>query len=134
MSDPATQLLFANIHALPDDEFGTLNYVPFSVEGDEVDRLKFHMSQAIVNLFRNAGYPMELGKREEFTNRQIVVACRSCSEPLLTAVVDDSGHVAVPAAAVIDGMASRSRECPHHVVTLEDQRVAIQEALEAKGE
>jgi hypothetical protein len=78
---------------------------------------------------------MELGAhRQPVVNRQVTIACRTCSAELITATVDDSGHVAVPAAYVIDGMASRSRECPHNVQTLEDQRRLIEDTIAAAAQ
>ncbi len=128
MSDPVSTL-YANIGNLPDDELNSINLLPFAVEGDEVNALKRKICQAIVNVFKNAGYPMELGAYSS-PSRSITVACRSCSEPLITATVDDTGYAAVPAAQIIDGMSVRSTACPHNVLTLDDQRRLIEQAAQ----
>lgn len=132
LSDPV-QILYDNLGALPDDEFGTITLLPFSVEGDEVNAIKRKVAESIVKVFTNAGYAMTLGGEHATPNRQITVACRSCSQPLIVTTVDDSGHAAVPAAVIINGLSQRSPECPHDVLTLDDHRRLIEEAVASQG-
>lgn len=130
MSDPV-QILYDNLGALPDEEFGTITLLPFAVAGEEVDKIKRKVAESIVSVLRSAGYPLELGAFDSTPNRQITVACRTCSQPLFVTTVDGSGHAAVPAALIIDGLTKRSPECPHEVLTLDDHRRLIEEAVAA---
>jgi hypothetical protein len=129
--DPAVELLYENIAALPDPDFGHLNYVPFLHDSDQAKAMKRKISQGVVLLFRDNGYPMSKEESAPIVSRDVSLRCRSCSTVLLKTHVDESGTANVPAATIIASLAQMESECPHKVVTPEQHRRRIEEAFKA---
>lgn len=132
MSDhqAAVDLLYANIAHLPTTEdFGTITLMPFAVDGDEVDKLKMLVCKSIVGLLADAGYPMVIDRTAAEPNRAIQIKCRQCSTPLIDTTVGQDGIALVPAPQIIAGLSQRRPECPHHIITAEDQRRLIEDAV-----
>lgn len=129
-TDDAVELLYRHLGALPSAELGPINLMPFAQENAQTNMLKREVSKSIVQLFRDASYPMTKDAPAPTTvSRDVVLKCRSCSSPLLHTRVDAKGIANVPAASVIAGMASLNHDCPHNPVTPEDQRRRIEEAV-----
>lgn len=130
---PAIDLLKANIAHLPvaGQDFSTVTLLPFAVEGEEVDALRDLVCRAIVQLFADSGYPMDLTATAPAEPvRSVHLSCRQCSTPLITATVNDDGNALIPAAQVIQGIAQRLPECPHNIVTPEDHRRRLEAAIQ----
>lgn len=126
----AVDLLVRHLGALPHPEYGVINLLPWSVDSDQTNALKVQICEAIVNVFADAGYPM--GRQPEAVVkplREVAVNCRLCSTPLMVAMTDENGVANVPAATMISSLAKRSPECPHNVLTADDQRRAIEQAV-----
>jgi hypothetical protein len=129
-TDDAVELLYRHLGALPSAELGPVNLMPFAQENDQTNMLKREVSKAIVQLFRDSGYPMAKdAPTPAVVSRDIVLKCRSCSSPLLHTRVDSKGVANIPAATVIAGMGSLNHDCPHDPLTPEDQRRKIEEAV-----
>lgn len=129
-TDDAVDLIYRHLGALPSAELGPINLMPFAQENAQTNMLKREVSKAIVQLLRDAGYPMTRDVPAPATvSRDIVLKCRSCSSALLHTRVDDKGIANVPAASVIAGMATLNHHCPHKPLTAEDQRRKIEEAV-----
>ncbi|MBF4194628.1 hypothetical protein [Mycolicibacterium phlei] len=127
----AIELLYRNIGALPDPEFGHINLLPFSVDSDEVNALKRKVCESIVNLFADAGYPMTLQQApaQPEQMRNVKINCRLCSTTLIDFPVGSAGVANVAAATAIAAMSRLNPQCPHKPLTAEDQRRAIEEAV-----
>lgn len=128
--EDAADLLYRHIGALHTAEMGTLNLMPFNQENAQTNMLKRTVAKAVVQLFRDHGYPMSKDvAAPKSVSRDIVLKCRSCSSALLHTHVDEKGIANVPAASVIAGMATLNHDCPHNPLTPEDQRRKIEEAV-----
>lgn len=130
----AENLLYQSIGALNDPELGMINLFPFTVESEETNKLKRQVCRAIVALFKGAGYSMDLNvipPAEPIPT--VTLNCRSCGNTVLSVAVGKNGVAHVPAATIISSMARLSPDCPHGVVTPEDQRRKIQEAVKTQG-
>lgn len=123
-------MLYRHLGALPDAELGTINLLPFSVDNEQTNAIKRKVCEAIVGVLRDSGYAMtrESAPRDVTASRHITVSCRSCSTTLLATQADQNGVANVAAPTLIAGMARLHPECPHAVITPEDQRRAIEEA------
>lgn len=129
----AVDLLYDHLGSLPHPEYGVINLLPWAVNSDQTNTLKRQVCEAIIEVFRSAGYPMVKDVPIE-PSRDVKVHCRACSSELFTAAVNDDGVANVPAAAFIASLARLRPECPHGVTTFDDQRRAIEEAvLAAQG-
>lgn len=128
----ALDLLVANIGAIPHPEYGVINLLPWAVESEQTDALKRQVCEAIVELLATNGL---LRERSEAPSsqpaRNVSLNCRLCSTPLLNVRVDDSGTANLPAATILSTMARMNPECPHSIVTPDDQRRKIEEAVRA---
>ncbi|AZS07526.1 hypothetical protein PBI_DUKE13_190 [Mycobacterium phage Duke13] len=130
--DEAVQLLRDNIGSLPDDEFGHLNLFPFSYESDETNGLKLKVCMSIAKLLQNSGL-LASDEAAPAVSKSVRVSCSSCDTTLLSTVVSETGGAPVPAAAVISSLSKMDTACPHKVMTLDDQRKMIQQAIEGAG-
>ena len=125
----AVDLLCDNIHALQDPDFGTINLLPWSYQSDQNNAIKRKVCQAIVQLFQDNGYPMEIDEAPPVeVSRTISMNCRQCSTELLTLRASDDGVANIPAASVISAIGSMNPECPHDVMTADDHRKLIEDA------
>lgn len=130
MADPeAIELIYNNLGALPDSEFGVINLLPWAVDNKETNAIKKRVAAAIVDVFESAGYPMSRAVGAEDAPRTVSLHCRACSTLLFTAPVSTDGIANVPAANLLSSLARLSTECPHKALTLDDQRRLIEEAL-----
>lgn len=127
----AVDLVYNNLGSLPDPEFGVLNIMPFTVDSDQTNAMKRRVAEAIVDLFASNGFLRD--RTEEASprpTRDVSVSCRLCSAELMRLRVDN-GVANVPAATVLSAMARMTPECPHDVLTPDDQRRKIEEAVKA---
>lgn len=124
----ASDAIYARLGALPDDQYGTLNLLPFAVDNDEVNALKRKVADAIVHVLEDAGFLNEPSAPAE-PSRRIRMNCRLCSTTLLSFRVDNVGVANIPAANTIETLSMLRRECPHAPMTLEDQRLLIEGAV-----
>lgn len=131
MSDDAAELLYRSLGALSTPEFGVINLMPFAQDTPETNAFKRAICNAVVRLYRDHGYKMDKDDvaAVKTVSRDITLACRSCSSPLLHTHVDGNGVANVPAATVISSMGSLNHECPHNPVTPADHRRKIEEAF-----
>lgn len=127
-SDPAVELLYANIGHLPDPDLGSISLMPFSQDSEQINALKKKVCAAIVGVFRDAGYTMDV-KSKPVVSRDVRVNCRSCGTTLLQARTDESGVANVVAPAIIGTLSKMDSACPHPVVTMDDHRRRIEESL-----
>ena len=128
----AIDLLHQNIHALPQDEYGTINILPFAHDSDAVRDLKRHVCEAIINLLAAHGH---LKTDDDQTPQappavgpvmgEAKIQCRACGTALVDVVIVD-GQTAVDPAMFIAGIASVNPQCPHKTLTLDDLRLHIQ--------
>lgn len=133
LKDPAVDLLYDNIGHLRCPDLGTISLMPFAQASDAVDALKRKVAAAIVNLFRQAGYPMEKDIAPVLS-RDVTLRCRSCSTVLLTAHVDDEGAASVPAETLLQHFTQLDPNCPHELITADSHRRRIEEGLLAARE
>lgn len=125
-------ITFLNEHlgALPHEEYGIINLLPFSVKSDQTDALRLQVSQAIVGLLETAGFLRQhTPESAAEPGRDVQVTCRLCSATFMHLLVGDGGVANVPAAMVITQLGQLSPECPHDRVTVDDQRLKIEEAV-----
>lgn len=134
VNQEAIELLIANIGNLPHHEYGVINLLPWAVDSDQTNALKRQVCEAIVGVFADAGYPMsrEMSSAPAAATRDVTVSCRMCSATLASFAVSDGGVANVPAAAVISAMSKLNPECPHGVLTADDHRRAIEQAVLAQ--
>lgn len=131
----AVQLLYDNLGALPHEEYGHINIMPFAHDSDQVSALKRQVAEGIVHVLSNAGL---LRNRDAPPSTDslldVHVQCRMCSSHLFSVIADD-GVANVPAASLISSVARLGPDCPHKVVTIDDQRRLIEGAvLASQGE
>lgn len=127
--DPAVELLYQHLGALPDPDFGAINLLPFAVDSEQTNGLKRKVCQAVVALFRNDGYPMDRDAVPVEPSRTVALNCRQCSTTLLSVQVGEHGIANLAAANMLTGLAALNRECPHNVLTPDDQRRLIEQAV-----
>lgn len=128
--DAVTDFLFSILGAVPHPEMGTITLFPWAAEDEQTDGLKKLVCEGIAQSLADAGY---LARADTTTpSRSIKLACRSCSTVLMTTNVDNSGVANIPAATTISALSKMRTECPHQPLTLDDQRILIQEAVEAQ--
>ena len=126
----AIDLLYSQLGALPDPEFGVINLLPWAQESDDTNAIKRRVCEAIIRVFENGGYSLTKEKLPGPPSRSVQIRCRSCSKLLFSAAVDSTtGVSAVPASLTLSALAQLSPECPHDTVTLEDQRRRIEQAV-----
>lgn len=128
----AIDLIYANLGALPHPDYGVINLLPFAVESDQTNELKRQVCEGIVRVLADAGFDM--GRQERAPaepTRNLEVKCRLCSTTLANFNVSD-GVANVPAATLIAALSKLHPECPHAVMTADDQRRAIEEAVLAQ--
>ena len=130
----AAELLYRHLGGLPDPDFGTINLLPFAQDSEETNAVKRRVCEAIVQVFENGGYSMTRREPDSAPPRALHMKCRSCDTTLLTARVDKTGAASVPGTHTISSIARMTPECPHRLVTLEDQRRRIEEGFESMGE
>lgn len=123
------ETLYGALAAVPSDEFGSINLLPFSVDNDQVNALKREVAKGLTRVLGDAGHlakPVAAAK----VSRSVSVKCRSCSTHLANFPVTD-GTANVPAVNLITALSKLSPECPHGEVTADTQRVAIEQAFMA---
>lgn len=127
----AIELLYSQLHALPDPEFGVINMLPFAQDSEQTNAIKRRVAKAICRVFESGGYLLTKDKPQGDPPRSVSIQCRSCGNVILSATIDArSGVSAVPAATLITAIANMNVECPHKPLTLEDQRRKIEQALQ----
>lgn len=128
VNDAAVDLLNQHIHALPHDEYVSINILPFAHDSDAVRDLKRHVCEAIVNLLAGHGY-LKTSDDGELPPpppmSEVKIQCRACGKSLVDVVVA-GGQTAVDAAMFISGVSSVNPQCPHQILTLDDMRLHIQ--------
>ncbi len=129
--DKVENILYANLGALPNEQFGHINVLPFAVESDQTNELKHLVARAIADLLANAGLLRDREDAPARPMRDVSLNCRLCSTPILDLLVDENGVANIAAASILSTMARRNPECPHDVVTPDDQRRKIEEAVRA---
>lgn len=126
--DEPTKHLYNHIGALPSEEFGVMNLMPWAVESDQTNAMKVGVCAAIIDVLREAGFIANPDDTTRNPARAVTLACRSCSAVLTSIAVEDSISN-LPASSFITNMARLRPECPHEPVSADDQRRAIQEAV-----
>lgn len=129
-TDAAVDLLFRHLGALPDPDFGVINMLPWAQESKETNAIKRKVCQAIVRVFTNGGYPMDLEVQADREPPRIAsLRCSSCDTHLFDAAIDKSGKGGVPAQMLIGTLAGMDPQCPHNTFTLDDHRRKLEEVL-----
>lgn len=134
--DAATELLYQNIHALPDPEFGHINMLPFAHDSEQVRQLKRQFCAAITRLL-NSNSLLASGVAEPpepLTRHTATVKCGSCANPIAEIATDDRGLAMVNAHMFIGGVAKLNPQCPHAPLSPDDIRRDIEQRFYAQEE
>ncbi len=127
-NEAAIMFLYENIHALPDPEYGTINFLPFAHDSEQVRMVRRQMSEAIVRLLDSNGFMAKAAPAAKPpVRRNANVKCHACGALLVGARVGDDGVGRVDARAFISGIARLNPECPHAPLTFEDHRRYMQQ-------
>ena len=121
--------LYANLGAIPHEQYGHINLLPWAVDSDETNALKRQVCEGLANLLADAGHLKTGESVPAEPSRDVKLNCRSCSTTLLSAHVNEAGVANVPAATVISAVSKMNVNCPHSRVTADDQRRLIEEAV-----
>ncbi len=124
--DDAVERLYQHLGALPDDEIGTINLLPWSQESEGTNKVKRKVCEAIVRVLE----PFLASESPSVTPpSNVLLQCGSCGTALLDMPVYD-GVANTPGAYTISQLARLNVMCPHEPITLDDQRRKIEEALD----
>jgi hypothetical protein len=136
MNEAAVQLLYDTIHALPHDEYGVINFLPFSHDSDQTRTVKRHLCEAIVNLLDANGFVQnDVTPVQPLMSHDVVVTCRICGNELVQMNTNAEGVGSVNAAMFIGSISRLKTECPHGVTTLDDMRLHMErEFIQAQEE
>jgi hypothetical protein len=121
--NPAVALLYDNIAALPHEEYGVINFLPFTHDSEQVRTIKRHTCEAIVNLLAAHGHLKDVADEPEpLIRRDVQMRCRQCAATLVFTATDETGIASVDPAMFISGLASLNPACPHDPITQDDMR------------
>lgn len=127
VNELAIQLLYDNIAALPHEEYGVINMLPFAHDTETTRTVKRQVCEAVVQLFDSAGYlKNELPQSEPLPTHRVIVACAACHNELVSIITDDAGNSNVVGALFVSTIAKLNTDCPHNVVTIDDMRQKMQ--------
>lgn len=122
----AVNLLVDNISALPHDEYGIINLLPFAHDSDAVRLVKRHFCEAIVNLLASHGHMSDNDDAEAVPGTVVVdLKCRDCGTTFTQVPVDD-GVAMLNASMFITQTSQLNTQCPHTPTTLEDMRAHME--------
>lgn len=123
-NEAAISLLYDNIHALPHEEYGTMNFLPFAHDSEQVRTVKRHMCEAIISLLEDSGVMKApvMASAQSMAPRVVNVTCRLCSGKLLMIPVGPDSVGVVAAGMFISRIAGLNPECPHKPITIDDHR------------
>ena len=124
-----SDVIYQNLGSIPHEQFGSINLMPFAVEDDVTNGLKRAVSDGLADVLESAGVLSRL-QSDGPPERSIKLQCRMCSTTLLSTSVDHSGVANVPAATIISTLGRMRSECPHKILTLDDQRRLIEAAVQ----
>jgi len=122
-NDAAVQLLYDNIHALPHEEYGVINFLPFAHDSEQTRTVKRHLCEAIVKLLDAGGHlNHDAPSVEPLVSHDAVVQCNQCNHELITLPTNENGVGRVNATMFISSISRLNAQCPHGETTLDDMR------------
>lgn len=133
-NEAAIALLYDNIHALPHEEYGVMNFLPFAHDSEQTRAVKRQMSEAIVGLFESHGMMTQPAPASPVVSRDVAVKCRTCATELVSLVTDEYGVAMVDAPRFIAQLSGSNPECDHAELTLKDMRLKMEREFYAAQE
>lgn len=123
-------MLYDNIHGLPHDEYGVINFLPFAHDTETTRTVKRQLCEAIVGLLDRNGLMKSVtseSSSEPVANTTVDVKCTTCGQPIVQLSTRD-GISMVVARQFISSVASLNPECEsrHQVITMEDHRLYME--------